>query len=290
MILDYCGAGSRQSIATALELDPVRYAWQPKIDGCYVRVSTDRHGRIANVLTRAGNTPREASEFLSLLAGPPDAVLHGELEAHTEAGIRVAGCRGWRNLHLFDCTRAHGRPISSLPYSQRWGELHRAQSVIESEGAGRRSPWTVDDQGDAHDIATGRYMRPVPRDLRRVPIVPLMRGRSAGEELWRSFVEVGGGEGLVAVALDAPAGRRGAKRKVKATDTIDCRVLQIDGRNATLEHGGQRFVVSAKSKVQPRVGQVVEIAHDGWYESTVVPRFARMVRVRDDLTTPTPAG
>jgi hypothetical protein len=32
------------------------------------------------------------------------------------------------------------------------------------------------------------------------------------------------------------------------------------------------------------VGAVVEVAHDGWYESGAQPRFARLVRRRHDVT------
>lgn len=279
MLTDYVGAGSRLAPDRGLALDGRHWAWMPKVDGVYARVSLDRRGRIANVLTRAGSPIAEARDLVGLLAGPPDSVLHGELEAHTEAGNRAAATRGWRALHLFDATRIEGRDVSSQPFTDRYGALHRAHAMIEL--AGRNSPWSDDDQGDAHD-KHGRYCKRIPRDIRRTPIVPL--ARASGADLWREHVEIGGGEGLVAVRLDAKAGARGAKRKIKATDTLDCRVLSCGGGAARLEYGGQVFTVSARgswSALSP--GAVVEVACDGWYESRATPRFARIVRVRADL-------
>lgn len=282
MLLDYTGAGSRLDPARGLALDPRRWAWQPKPDGVYARVSLDRRGRIANVLARSGAPLREAADLVGILAGPPDSVLHGELEARTEAGNRAAATRGWRALHLFDATRWAGRDCSGDVYADRYARLHQAQAELEL--GGRRNPWVDDDEGDAHDVRTGRYTRRVPRDIRRLPVVPLARGRGSGEQLWRSYVELGGGEGLVAVRLDAPARVRGAKRKIKQTMELDCRVLACEGGAARLEYGGQVFVVSARgrwSQLQP--GELVEVAADGWYERGATPRFARIVRVRDDL-------
>lgn len=289
MLTDYCGATLRHTIDQALELDPRRFAFSPKIDGCYARITTDSRGRIVRVMSRAAADISQARDLIGIVAGPPDAVLHGELEAHTEAGNRIAACRGWRNLHLFDCTRSHGRSIERLPYSERYGELHRAHAAIELAGAGRTS--YQDEHGRTHHKVSGDFRTHAPRDLRRVPVVPLHRGPSAAERLWRSHVEVGGGEGIVAIALDAPAGRRGSKRKVKATDTIDCTVVAVDSSAASLVYAGRVFHISARGKLRPVVGQVLEVAHDGFYENASTPRFARIVRARPDLSerTSTPA-
>lgn len=281
VLTDYCGAGSRLPPDRGLALDTRRWAWMPKVDGVYARVSLDRRGRIANVLARSGSPLREASDLIGILAGPPDSVLHGELEAHTEAGNRLSSLRGWRALHLFDATRIGGTDVSARAFADRYGMLHAAQAEIEL--AGRRNPWVNDDQGDAHDSRTGRYCQRIPRDIRRLPIIPLARGIGAADRLWREHVAPGG-EGLVAVRLDAPARARGAKRKIKATDTLDCRVLSCDAGAARLEYGGRIFVTSARgrwSSLAP--GDVVEIACDGWYERDATPRFARIVRVRADL-------
>lgn len=282
MLLEYTGAGSRLDPARGLALDDDRWGWQPKVDGVYARVSLDRRGRISNVIARSGAPLREAQDLIGILAGPPDSVLHGELEAHTEAGNRAAAARGWRALHVFDVTRWHGTDVCARAYADRHALIVDAQAELVS--AGPRNPWVVDDQGDAHDARTGRYTKPIPRDVRRLPVVAITCGRGAARDLWREVVEVGGGEGLVAVRLDAPARARGAKRKIKATDTLDCRVLACAGGAARLEYGGQVFTVSARGRwSQLTPGAIVEVAADGWYERGATPRFARIVRLRGDL-------
>jgi hypothetical protein len=283
-LLDYCGAGSRLPPEKGLALDPSRWAHQPKIDGIYTRVTLDRRGRIANVLDRGGKPIREARDLIGITAGAPDSVLHAELEAHTEAGNRIAAARGWRALHLFDCTRFAGRDVRGEAYQDRYGMLHRMQAELECTGTARRKPWSVDDQGDAHDRG-GRYCKQVPRDLRRLPIVPLARGASGARELWDSFVEREGGEGLVAVRLDAPAGARGAKRKIKNGGTLDATVLGVENGVAELAWRTLTFLVSARGRIAADLvpGAIVEVATDGWYESSTTPRFARIVRRRTDL-------
>ena len=276
---DYTGAGSRLTPERGLALDPAAWAWQPKVDGVYARVSTDRRGRIFSVLSRAGQPIAAARSLLGLLAGPPDSVLHGELEAGTEAGRRAAALRGWAALHLFDCTRHGGRDVSGRPALERHGLLGADRAELVA--AGTSNPWVVDDQGDAHDVRTGRYTRPVPRDHRRLPIVPLVRD---ARELWGSFVVRGGGEGVVAVKLDGAAGRRGSKRKVKASDTLDCTVVAIGGGVAELAYGGRLFLASARGRWSALpVGARVEVQADGWYEAGATPRFARIQRLRTDL-------
>lgn len=280
-LLDYVGAGARIDRDRGLELDPRRWAWQPKVDGVYARISLDQRGRVSNVLSRAGRPLAEARDLLGIVAGAPDSVLHGELEAHTEAGNRAA-LRGWRCVHVFDVTRANGRDVSAAPYTQRYGVLHEMQAAIELDGRARVRSWTVDAGGAAHSATTGRFVRAIPRDLRRFPIVPLARGFGAGEQLWLEHVERGGGEGLVAVRLDAAAGARGGKRKIKATDTLDVVVIASDGRAAIVGFAGHTFAV-ASSGAMYAAGEVLEVAHDGWYENATVPRFARVVRRRLDL-------
>lgn len=282
--LELGGAGARLAPERGLALDPRRWAWQPKVDGTFVRAATDRDGRIASLLHRSGAhvSAADADGLVGLSLGLPDAVLLGELEAHTEAGVRARAARGWPALHLFDCARFLGRDVAARAYGERHGLLHRWQADVECYGEVQRADWwTGDATGRAHD-ARGRFCRAVPRDLRRLPIVPLARGRGAAEALWRSHVEVGGGEGLVAVRLDAPLGARGAKRKVKASETLDCVVLSVGRAAARLSWRGLTFVVSAKGKTLAP-GQVVEVACDGWYERRATPRFARIVSVRADL-------
>lgn len=298
MLTDYTGAGTRLALDAALKL-PRGWAYQPKVDGTYCRVATDERGRLVSALSRTG-APMQLGDLLGIVAGPPLAILHGELEAHTEAGVRIAACRGWRNLHLFDCTRSGGASLERLPYAERYAVLHRAQVSIELAGLGRIAPtqpdprrwkWRRPTDGG---LAPARYeWRPLnpkgvvpggpPRDLRRVPVVPMVRTRAQAEQLWDEHVLRGGGEGIVAVALAAPAGRRGAKRKVKQWDTLEAVCLRSQGGVAELRRGEQLFYVSARGRCQPQPGQVVEVAHDGFYERDFTPRFARMVRIRTDV-------
>ena len=91
-----------------------------------------------------------------------------------------------------------------------------------------------------------------------------------------------GGEGLVAVRLDAPATAKNAKRQIKNTDTIDAVVVAADERALVVSYAGHRFAVSCVGRTY-LVGEVVSIAHDGWFETSVTPRFARVVRSRPDL-------
>lgn len=281
-LADYAGATARVSPERGLALDPRRWAFQIKVDGCYVRATTDRAGRVTHAILRSGRPA--AADLIGVATGLPDAVIHGELEDHTEAGRRAAAARGWAALHLFDVTRVRGRWLGGEPYAARYARLHAYQA--EAELGGRDTWWTVDAQGDAHDRG-GRYCRPVPRDLRRCPVVPMARGRGAGEALWREHVELGGGEGLVAVRLDAPLGARAAKRKIKATDTIDCRVLEVGGGVARLAWGGGTFLCSARGRWSAlRPGAVVAVDHDGYYEAGCMPRFARIRAERGDITAP----
>lgn len=284
-MLDYTGAGARLDPARGLALDCRRWAWQPKLDGCYVRITTDRQGRIATVRTRNLREPREAWDLRGILAGPPDAVMHGELDAHTEAGNRTAMSRGWRNVHLFDLTRSDGRSIEAMPYEARYGALHRAQSVLEGDGQARIR--TSQDALGRHRLdGSGKYVTAAPRDLRRVPIVPMVRGKAGAADLWRQHVELGQGEGLVAVRLDAPVRARGGKRKIKATDTIDVTIVAVDasGDYCRAVYGGVAFSMSCRKRVPPMVGELWSAAIDGWYESSTTPRFPRLVQRRDDIS------
>jgi hypothetical protein len=281
---DYPGPRGRLAIDAALKLDPRRWAAMPKADGVCARVRLDQRGRIASVLSRNGRALPEARDMLGIVAGPPDGVLWGELDAHTEAGNRIATERGWRNLSLFDVSRYAGRDVAGLSFGERYGLLHRAQAELECDGRARKAA-ALEGRGGRQFSASGQFARPVPRDLRRLPILPLARGPGALEQLWAEHVERAGGEGLVAVRLDAPLGKRGAKRKIKATDTLDCVVLACAGGAATLSWRGYAFAVSARGRWSAlRAGQVVSVQHDGWYESGVQPRFARLVRERPDLS------
>lgn len=275
-LVTYAGARSLIFLADALELGG-NIAYQPKLDGVMARLYTDAAGLVTRICLRNGRVapPKWADGLVGVNVGLPSAVLHGELEASTEAGERAAATRGWRALHAFDVSSIGRVQLEHRPYHERYDALRQWQ-----DGAYVADWWRVDGQGDAHD-ERGRYARPVPRDLRRLPLVPMVRGRAAAESLWHQ-VETGHLEGMVVVRLDSAMGKRGAKRKVKPTDTIDCVVLGSDGRTAELDWRGHRFFVSAVGR-ELRGGAIVEVRHNGWYERKVEPRFARIVRVRTDL-------
>lgn len=321
---DYAGATSRLDPQEGLALDPDRFGFQEKKDGAYAQISTDAHGRISSVLSQSGAPLHGAQDLIGIVAGPPFSTLVGECDLHTESGIAAARARGYACLHLFDALRVDGRYLARLPYLERRAALFAAQSWVESEGRSRRRDWTLDARGNAHAtvasgsrvaapierggaigrpsstpkaIGAGRraarpgtFVSPVPRDLRRLPILPLHRGADAARALWSS-VESTGAEGLVAVRLDAPIGRRGAKVKIKSTDTLDCYVVSSD-RTAAIVRARVASDAASIDRVRWRVveftvagchavGSIVEVAHNGWHDSGA-PRFARVVRQRTD--------
>jgi hypothetical protein len=280
---DYAGPTTRLKLERGLALDPKRYGWMPKVDGAYCRLTTDGSGRIASAMTRECRPLTEwCRHLLGRAVGLSDAVLYGELEAHSESGARASSARGEAWIHLFDCSRIMGRNVSSLPFTERYGWLHRWQAAEE---CGADGAWQLDAGYRPHDTATGRFARTTAAAIRALPIVPLVRTRGAAQDLWTSYVTRGGGEGLVAVNLSAPIGRRAAKVKIKATETIDAVVVQHDKAGAVLDWRGHRFVVACSGKVNAAlsVGAIVEVLCDGFYETSVTPRFARIFRVRTDL-------
>ena len=282
MLTDYTGATRRLTQDRGLSLDPKKHGWMPKMDGCYARIATDRRGRITSILSRAGNTlATHTGSLLGRNLGFPSAVLHGELEWYSEAGMRAARTRGEPWIHLFDCTRALGVTIEREPYVTRYGWLHRWQAWEECNLDGA---WQAEEHG-IRDIDTGRWVRPAKETIRALPIVPLVRTKAAAELLWTSHVDRGGGEGLVAVRLDAPASARAAKSKIKKHDTLDCTVVRFDRSGAELDWKGHRFVVKCTGAInaQLSVGAIVEVKSDGFYETSITPRFARITRLRTDL-------
>ena len=96
------------------------------------------------------------------------------------------------------------------------------------------------------------------------------------------FVERGDGEGLVAVDLRAPIGKRGAKRKIKLTDTVSARLSPPRGGGQIADVFAYGRTFSVYMPTWAAFGDVVDIAHNGFY-GTGEPRFARVVRRRPDL-------
>lgn len=116
-------------------------------------------------------------------------------------------------------------------------------------------------------------------------VVPQFAAHRA-EHAWGEWVDRDGAggpaEGLVLVALDAPLERRGAKRKVRLTTTLDVVVLDAGKGAIRVAWRGYSFAISAVGR-RLSVGDVAEIECTGWNEKSVQPRNARVVRVREDL-------
>jgi len=271
----YAGARTALDIAAARALGS-SYVLQPKIDGAYAELHLDSSGCIERMFTSTGReySAGVVGDLIGVRAGAPGAVLVGEFEAHTEAGIAAARTRGWANVHLFDALRI-GHDLTSEPYRVRRSALHRM--VVEAEMAGDDRP-DIDRRGVAHGD-DGRFARRIPRGWRRCPVVP-QHPTSAAGDLWDRAMS-GEIEGFVAVALDARVGARAAKRKVKPVDGLDCIVIAADTRTAVVRSFGRTFTVSSSSRILSP-GQTVEVSHSGWYADGT-PRFARLARVRGDL-------
>jgi hypothetical protein len=284
-ITDYAGAGTRLAPEKAFALDTKVWAVQRKVDGAYVKIETDHAGVIQRMQYRSGENVgvADADGLYGMAIGLPSSQLHGEILAMTEWALAERQRIGYTQVHLFDVSRIGPRPVAPLPYSERYGMLHRWQAGVENLGDVPRLDWWNEISGHAHDPITGRFVRAVPRDLRRLPIVELVRGKGAVETLWSAHVEGEGGEGIVAVRLDAPLGARNAKRKIKKAESLDCVVVATGTRAAELIHDGHRFVVSAVGK-DLRPGMTVEVLADGFYADGRTPRFPRIQRARLDLT------
>lgn len=274
---DYAGARGRLSLDAALALGS-SHVLQEKRDGEYVRVHLDGSGRVATVYSRSGRPVSHSlvSDILGARIGTPHAELVGELDAHTEAGNRAAEEFGARRVHLFDCIRAD-RYLAREPYAVRY----RALCSMQVWAASSISRWQDEEHG-VRNVESGRWSREVLGDagLERCPVVPFLSRRDARQAWERALT--GEAEGLVACALSARLGARGAKRKVKPSETLDCRVISTDGYAATVAAGSLRFVVSARG-LGAEPGAWVEVKFEGWYQRSNSPRFARVVRVREDL-------
>jgi ATP-dependent DNA ligase len=267
-----------------------KWVVQEKIDGAFARVCLNSQGRIAHVFTRseAAFPASMTSGLIGALVGAPHAELVGELEGWTEAANRIASTNGYRRIHLFDCLHDGERSLLAAPYRERRDVLYRMQSALVDERTAL--PWTQEG-GRARDRSSGRFARAIPTDWRLTPIVDQVPARRV-DELW-SRVEHTGGEGIVVVNLEAPVGRRGAKRKCKAMNTLDATVISADARLAHVAWAGGTFIVSCIGR-QLEPGQVIEVACNGYYETGArlpgksygtgaTPRFARIVRARPDL-------
>lgn len=267
------GAGSLISPDLARSLDSKKWAFQPKIDGGYATVTTDSNGAILSAVSRSGR-PWTLGD-LEGIRTIPSAVLCCEIERHTEAAVVAVRNRGFELLHIFDALELGGRALVAETYADRYQAIMRA--IVECEV---QQGWS--NAAGNRRTEAGRFTMAAPIDVRRTPLVPMLRGASGFDEMWSSFVERQQGEGLVAVNLTAKAGSKLSKRKVKTTDTVSVKLSPAarDGSNAFVHAYGKAFLVSMPKWAA--IGDVVDIAHNGFY-NTGEPRFARVVRKRMDL-------
>lgn len=253
---------------------------QPKMDGAYCHVHLDGTGCIRRVSSRTGCDFGDAQtgDLVGQFVGYPNAVLVGELTAHTEAGIRDAREFGQHRVHLFDMAFGYdAKPMARLPYSERYAELHRMQTKVEMFAPGKT--WIRSEHG-YRDRRTKRFCKPLQRGTKLTPVVPQVRAKAA-DTLWDQ-VKAGELEGLVIVSQAAPLGRRGAKRKCKPFDTMDAIVLAVGAKSVRCLYGSTKFVVNRGAR-DVCVGDILEIRHNGYYAAGGTPRFPRIVRRRDDL-------
>jgi len=281
---DYVGSRGRITLSAIERLSPLRYAVQPKLDGIYATVRTGDHGQVTTVRTRTGRvlSPR-LHGLRGQIVGPPRSLLVGELAAWSPGGIATADAAGYVVCELHDLLIDAGERLHDRPYRERRDRLWRAHARLEHDGVPRRG-WIRDRRRRRHDATTGRYVdEQIETALNwgRAPIVEQLPPARVGD-IWRRVGLVPWVEGVVVVALDAPVARRGAKRKCKPRYTEDCTVLEVTGRSATVQwrYGGVTAVGTGRHDLRP--GDIVELAHEGWYDSGQ-PRFARIVRHRIDL-------
>lgn len=281
-IVDYAGPRGALPIERAVKLDARRYAFQAKRDGVYVKLTTDAHGRIADLVYRSGAAvgKRDSDGLRGVAIGLPFSTLHGELEAQTEAGIAARERRGEAWVHLFDVSVVGGVSVEAQTFDERHAHLQRWISSIYSD---LDSDHRLDGRGLAHDPTSGRFVRPARENLRRLPIVPVVRGKGAAERLWREEVELYRGEGIVACDLRAPFGK--GKRKVRYHESLDCSVVSVGRTAAILDYQGTRFPCAATSLASRglRPGEIVEVVSDGWTRDRSRPLHPRIVRLRLDL-------
>ena len=255
----YAGATSRVTLERAAQLGS-GWVVQPKIDGQYVEVETDDTGCVVVVCARSGRRVSGDRHQLvgeRLFSGP--AVLCGELEAHTERGIRAALARpgGRPRVHLFDMQGAGD-------YATRRARLYRGW--VEADDARRRD-------GRCED---GQFR---PAGVRSVVVE--QRPVSAVREFYAAVCEAGG-EGVVLVDTSAELEASRSKLKLKPVDSLDCPVVSVAGKRAKLRHPeGHVFTVGTGGH-SPAPGELWEVAHEGTYASGPV-RFPCLIRRRDDI-------
>jgi len=292
----YAGAnGKLKSLGDLSEKK--RYAIQPKIDGAYGELYIGATGRVEKIIGRSGKALEcvQARSLINVFGGRPGSIYCGELETHTEAGLKAARDRGFAKFHIFDAKKIGNKRIGDLPQWRRRDLLfqHWTAAAI---AAGADAPCSDDSNGRAHDDL-GRFAKRRPFAWRRLPIVPEYRADIAG--VYGSLIR-DGFEGGVIIDRDATLGRRRSKLKLKPIDSLDCEVVETGTKKCVLIYHAEawaREMISAGMNVigsevvhfvtsplnySLSIGDIVSVAHNGHYESGV-PRFPRIIGVRGDL-------
>lgn len=265
----YSGARGRIDLAAIGKLGP-SWVVQPKIDGVFARLVTDARGRLVASAMRSG-APLPCDVHHELAAGrlwPRSAILVAEVEAFTEASQRARAARGHALAHVFDVQRIDGADVTREPYRVRRDHVCRAEAELELARTDRDR--------------RGRYQV---RPLRWTVILqkpPHMVDAAMAE--WVAP----GGEGLVAVALGARLGAKGAKRKFKPVSTLDVVVVEVGDRAIVTwwQAAQKRIVVSRPASLVVTVGDMLELVHESYYDDGT-PKFARVSRTRPDLVSVT---
>lgn len=288
MAADYAGAVgriTRERAARLLADRSRRWVAQPKADGAYLRVITGRDGAVLHCITRAGEMPPSLMSLRGNLTGCPDAILHGEVEWHTEAGNAAHKRQGYRRVHLFDITRIDGRDLSRETYSVRRDHLMRGLTACQVDCHGNSTDSAS--VRNRRDPVTGQFAVGRPINWGLFPVVPQSRNL---DQAWIDWVVMPyghppasglAGEGLVIVDTTAPVGARNAKYKLKTLETIDCVVVRVSAKTSLLSVW-QRVFVASNLNHRLSAGMIVEVAHNGWYQGGQ-PRFPRITRIRRDL-------
>ena len=276
------GASGRVTLQQAARLGRRAYVCQEKHDGVMAHVVCDTAGRARHFFYRSGAAIPDSltTGIKGEVVGYPHAEFLAELEALTEASVRLVAARGGIRLaHIWDLAHDGTRSLVAEPYRVRRAALQAMRADIELNGP-RRS-WERDRSGRAHGKGSGRFVAPSPEGWRRMPITtdwPIAQL----EDVWGRLVDGGDAEGLVIRAVDAPIGKRGAARKLKRAEFTDLVVASVSRTVVTCHYAGS-YISLGRGRHDVRVGDVVEVRSNGEYETQRVLRFPALVRVREDM-------
>lgn len=272
----YAGASGRILPEKAAKLGSNWMAMEKK-DGAYCHLHLDRAGCIARVTSRTGRDfGSEAAGLLGRFAGWPNAVLAGEGMWHSPAGISASKAFGARHVWLFDMVYGYGGEfIGDQTYAARRDALCRMQAQVKTYEPKR---WIQTTDG-IRGRWSRKFTKPIHRGVDLTPIIPMFKPSKMAEH-WDK-VKAGKWEGLVFANMDAPVGRKGSRKKLKNTTSIDALVVSRGKKTARCLYMGKQFFVNIGRR-DVCVGDVWSVKHDQFYPDGT-PKFARFDRHRTDL-------